>query len=163
MWGLVQRIWYSIVCYNLYKKGKEDFLWLLVKRSYQNCAPTTAWRGKAAKKCFVTRTAVTKWEASAGYPSIERLKLPSSTFMWLSTSLFRRRHKKSFGGKNRPTLYWGAAACFAAATALATAYYFTRLPHLVYFQSFCGRFYAFGLFCQAEMQKGCSKKNTVVI
>lgn len=83
-----------------------------------------------AKKCFVSRTAVSKWETGRGYPGIDSIKVLSDLFGMSIDSLLSDddvENRKLLEARQGRQCYWGAMACLALTALFA---WLSTLPGL---------------------------------
>lgn len=91
-------------------------------------------QGDLAKKIFVTRTAISKWETGMGYPSIESLKQLSTLFgvsldELLSDEDIKNQQKQEKVKTKK--FYWLSLISFVVAAAFAIAYIPTKIKYLL--------------------------------
>lgn len=89
--------------------------------------------GRARRKIFVTRAAISKWETDKGYPSIDSLKQLYNLFGISIDELISDsdvENKQQLDKAQSRNFYICAMVCLAIATVCAIVSYFAALPYL---------------------------------
>ncbi len=91
-------------------------------------------QGELAKKIFVTRTAISKWETDMGYPSIESLKQLSTLFNVSVDELLSDediKQKQQLEKTKNQTFYWFSMVAYIFAVAFAIAFLAAKIKYLL--------------------------------
>lgn len=110
----------------------------------EKCRRLRAERGwtqeELAQACFVSRSAVSKWETDAGYPDIENLKQLASLAGTTIDELISEEdlaNRRQMDRRRGRLFYLFAVICLALTAAFTLAAYFSRISQLIY-GSFAG-------------------------